>query len=118
MSVRTEKVAENIKRILGSIILRELNNPLLSLLTVTTVRISADLKHAKVYVSTFDKEKRAQVLEELDSAKGRIKNKLAGQLNIKFLPELSFFIDDTMDYVDSINTLIGKIHKDDIKENE
>lgn len=116
MSVRTEKVAENIKRLISSILVKELNNPVLSLVTVTIVRVSADLRQAKVYVSTYDKAKREKVLEELETAKGRIKNKLSSQLNIKFMPELFFFIDDTLDYVDNINSLIRKIHENDNKE--
>lgn len=118
MSVRTEKVAELIKKELSMILLRETNDPALGFVTITTVKVSGDLQNAKVYISIFDQDKRKITLERLNHAKGHFRSKLAGKLNIRRVPELSFFYDDTLDYVDNINRLIKKIHENDNKKND
>ncbi len=117
MSVRIEKVSQNIKRILCTVLIQEMNDPLLSLVTVTSVKVTADLKIAKIYVSVFNRDKRSLVLDELNNAKGRLKNKMSAYLKMKFMPDLIFFIDDTMDYVENINNLLKEIHKDDNQQN-
>ncbi len=118
MSIRTEKVAEIIKKELSLILLRETNDPSLGFVTVTTVKVSGDLNKAKVYVSVMDKERRQVTLEHLNNAKGHFRSKLAGRLKIRRVPEISFYIDDTLDYVENINRLIKKIHENYNEEND
>ncbi len=117
MSVRIEKVAELIKKELSMILLRETNDPALGFVTITSVKVSGDLQNAKIYISIFDQDKRKITLEKLNHAKGHFRSKLAERIKIRRIPELSFFYDDTLDYVDNINRLIKKIHEDDNKQN-
>lgn len=116
MPVRTEKVAELIKEELSMILLRETNDPALGFVTITSVKVSGDLQNARVYISIFDQEKRKITLERLNHAKGHFRSKLASRIKIRRVPELTFFYDDTLDYVDNINRLIKKIHEDDNKK--
>ncbi len=118
MSHRTEKVENLIKQEISLIFLRKLQDPAFGFLTVTNVKLSPDLRLAKIYISVFEKEKRETSLEKLKSASGFIRSELASRISIKFIPELKFFIDDTLDYVEKIEGLIKKIHKDDNKENQ
>jgi len=70
-------------------------------------------------LSVFEKEKRELVLSKIEDKKGFIRSELAQSIRIKFIPELKFFIDDTLDYVEKIEGLIKKIHEnDDNKTNE
>lgn len=118
MSVRIERIAEIIKKELSIILLRETNDPALGMTTITSVKVSGDLSLAKVYVSILDKERRSITLEHLNNAKGHFRSKLASRLRIRRTPELAFFIDDTLDYVENINKLIKKIHENDNDSNE
>ena len=119
MSYRVDKVEHLIKEEISLIFLHKLSNLNLGFITITNVRVSPDLKMAKIYLSVFDKEKRELVLDKIEDRKGYIRSELAHRIKIKFIPELKFFIDDTLDYVEKIERLIKKIHEnDDNKTNE
>jgi ribosome-binding factor A len=117
-SHRVDKVEHLIKEEISLIFLYKMQDPSLSLLTVTNVKVSPDLKSAKIYLSVFEKEKRAIVLEKVKSSTGYIRSELAHRVRIKFVPELNFYIDDTIDYVEKIEGLIKKIHENDDKQGE
>lgn len=113
MSHRIDKVEHLIKEEISLIFLHKLSNLNLGFVTITNVRVSPDLKLAKIYLSVFEKEKRNFVLNKIEDKKGFIRSELAHNIRIKFIPELKFFIDDTLDYVEKIEGLIKKIHEDD-----
>ena len=119
MSHRIDKVEHLIKEEISLIFLHKLSNLDLGFVTITNVRLSPDLKIAKIYLSVLEKEKRSFVLDKIEDKKGYIRTELAHRIRIKFIPELKFFLDDTLDYVEKIEGLIKKIHEDDdIKTNE
>ena len=113
MSYRIDKVEHLIKEEISLIFLHKLSNMDLGFVTITNVRVSPDLKTAKIYLSILEKEKRELVLDKLDAKKGYTRTELAHRIRIKFIPELKFFLDDTLDYVEKIEGLIKKIHEDD-----
>lgn len=113
MSHRIDKVEHLIKEEVSLIFLHKLSDLNLGFITITNVRLSPDLKLAKIYLSVLEKEKRSIVLDKIEDKKGYIRSELAHRIRIKFIPELKFFIDDTLDYVEKIEGLIKKIHEDD-----
>ncbi len=113
MPYRIEKIENLIKQEISLIFLHKLHNKEFGFLTITNVKVSPDLRNAKIYISVFEKEKRELVLTKLGTISGFIRSELASRLSIKFVPQLKFFIDDTLDYVEKIEGLIKKIHKDD-----
>lgn len=119
---RIDRVEHLIKEEISLIFLYKLPDRLRdsssSFITVTSVKVSPDLKVAKIYISVLEKDKRNVVLEKIKSAAGFIRMELASRIRIKFVPELKFFIDDTMDYVEKIEGLIKQIHENDNKEND
>lgn len=119
---RIDRVEHLIKEEISLIFLYKLPDKLRdsssSFITVTSVKVSPDLKVAKIYISVLEKDKRNVVLEKIKSAAGFIRMELASRIRIKFVPELKFFIDDTMDYVEKIEGLIKQIHENDNKEND
>lgn len=117
MSHRIDKVASLIKEELSLIFLHKIQDPNLSLITVTSVKVSPDLKHTKVYLSVFDKTKRETVLKKVNELNGWIRSQLAGRIQIRYVPELHFFIDDTIDYVEKMEGLFKKIHENDNEKN-
>lgn len=116
MSHRIDKIENLIKEEISLIFLFKLQNLDPGLITVTNVRISPDLKNAKIYVSIFEKERRDVVLEKIRLKTKFIRSELASRITIKFIPELKFFLDDTLDYVEKIEGLIKKIHENDDKK--
>ncbi len=119
MKYRIDRLSALIKEELSLIFLYKVKDPVLGLVTITEVKMSPDLKYAKVYFSVYEKEKRPLVMEKVNSVKGMIRTELASKIkNIRFIPELSFFIDDTIDYVERIDDLLKKVHENDNKETD
>lgn len=110
-SLRQQKVASQIKRDLAEIIrLRGMAAFGGALVTVVEVKISPDLAIAKVYLSIFPSEKTQEVMEKVEanskSLRGELGKRVAKQLRI--VPELTFFIDDSLDYVEHIDEILKK----------
>ncbi|MBR9756868.1 MAG: 30S ribosome-binding factor RbfA [Algicola sp.] len=81
------------------------------IISVTKVRVTVDLSNAKVYLSIFPKDKSEALLEGIASNKHLIKHELAQRTKnqLRKMPELHFYIDDTLEYIDSIErSLKGK----------
>jgi ribosome-binding factor A len=116
VSHRIDKIENLLKEELSLIFLFKLQNLNGGLVTITNVRVSPDLKIAKVYVSIFEREKRDEVFEKIQHKTKFIRAELASRITIKFVPELKFFLDDTLDYVEKIEGLIKKIHENDDKK--
>ncbi len=117
-SHRIDRVENLIKHELSLILLHKVKDVDLGLLTLTNVKVSPDLRIASVYVSIFEKEKREIVLERIKQKTGFIRTELAHKISLRFVPELRFFLDDTLDYVEKIEELIKKIHENDQQKNE
>ncbi|MDL1894093.1 30S ribosome-binding factor RbfA [Sphingobacteriales bacterium CHB3] len=116
MSIRTDRVASLIKEEIGFIVTREYSSTEYGFITVTDVRMTPDLKIAKVFFSIFGTpEKQAKTMEMLDGQKQHIRGEVAHRVHLKFAPALQFYQDTTMDEVDKINRLINKIHSEEQK---
>ncbi|MFA7418878.1 MAG: 30S ribosome-binding factor RbfA [Melioribacteraceae bacterium] len=115
---RKQKVANQIKDEISLILLQKVQDPRFRLITVTSVKVSPDLKQAKIYLSVYEKELRDEVLEIVTEMKGVIRSELAHKMTLRFVPDLVFFIDDTLDYVEKMEDLFKKIHENDNKKND
>lgn len=111
---RTDRLNSLLKEVISEVIKREVRNPHISeLVTVTRVQISKDLRHAKVYISVIgtDQEKK-ETLEALTSAAGFIAVQSSHQVVMRYFPELSFRLDDSVDKHMRIEELLGKISQE------
>jgi ribosome-binding factor A len=119
MSLRTDRVASLVKEEAGMFIARELNSPAFGLITVMEVKMTPDLKIAKIYVSVLGKqEAKDAALEMLEERKGELRSFLGSVLRMKFTPSIQIYLDETMERVDKINRLIQQIHKDDAPKSD
>ncbi|MCX6152115.1 MAG: 30S ribosome-binding factor RbfA [Ignavibacteriales bacterium] len=118
MSFRIEKVSKLIKEEISIIFLYKLKDPAFGLITITDVKVSPDLRVAKIYFSVFNKEKRNFVLEKVNEAKALIRTELAQRVKLRFVPDIDFFIDDTIDYVEKMEGIFKKIHENDKQNND
>ncbi len=117
MSHRLDKVSSLIKEEISLIFFHRVQDPSLSLITVTSVKMSPDLRHAKIYLSVYEKGKRDEVMLKVADMKGLIRSELASRIKIRFVPELHFFLDDTLDYVEKMEGLFKKIHDNEKNNN-
>lgn len=110
---RHERVAEEILHELGTMLAGELKDPRLSgLLTVTEVRVTPDLKNARVYVSVLgDAAERARTLEGLTAASGFIRHELSERIQLRRAPEIHFVLDQTEEYGQRIEELLRQTKK-------
>ncbi len=116
MSIRTERVASLIKHELGGILTRDYSDPSYGFITVTDVKMTPDLKIAKVAFSIFgNADVKSRTMKMLEDQKQHIRGLVASRLTLKFTPALQFFLDDTLEHVDRINTLLRQIHQDEHK---
>jgi ribosome-binding factor A len=114
MSIRTERVASLIKEEIGAILIREYTDKSYGFITVTEVKVTADLKIAKIYFSIFgDPAVQERTMAMLEDEKQHIRGLVASHLRLRFTPALQFFHDNTLDRVDRINHLIKKIHDEE-----
>jgi ribosome-binding factor A len=113
MSVRAEKVGSLIKEEISVIIQRSLSEPSNGFITVTDVRMSPDLRIAKVYVSIFSPpDVKEKTLKMIEAKKKEIRSLIGSRIRLKFTPEIHFYLDETLDRVETIDNLIKKIHNE------
>ena len=119
MSIRTERVASVIKERIAAILIHDYNNPSLGFITVTDVKVSPDLKIAKVYFSVFGNEAvQSKAMKTLEAEKQHLRGLVASHVQLKFAPALQFYLDHTLEEADKINRLINKIHEDERKTSD
>jgi ribosome-binding factor A len=95
---RMRRVDEAVREVLSDAIAKDLHDPRIGFVTVTGVKTSPDLRHARVYVSVLgDAPAREASLEGLRSAHGFLQSAIASQLTLKHTPTLTFEYDDSVD---------------------
>ena len=110
---RTDRISEEIKKELSSII-RDLKDPRIPLMTsVVSVQVSNDLRYAKAFISIMGtEEEKKQTLKALKSASGYIRREIGSRIKIYCVPEFTFVEDTTIEYGAHINDLLNQIKKD------
>jgi ribosome-binding factor A len=92
--------------------MNKVKDPRLGFVTVTGAKITEDLKIATVYISVLKEEEKETTLEMLNAAKGFIRAELAKRIRMKFIPSLTFRIDESLEYGDRIERLLKEIKKE------
>ncbi len=116
-SHRIFRVNENIKQLLSAIILKEIEDPRIknNLITITKVDTDKDLKNAKVFFVCLNEDKKNEVLNGLNSAKGVIFSYLKKSLKVKYVPNLTFHYDKILIETNKVLTNIRNLN---INEND
>lgn len=110
-STRQQKIARQIQRDIAEILQKELADVCRGLLvTVTTVRVSPDLAYAKIYISIFPFERNAELLAAIKEQGWLVRKLLGARIRnqLKVVPELEFFLDDSLEYIENIDNLLNK----------
>lgn len=113
MSQRTEKVQELAREVLGEAIL-SLKDPRIGFATVTAVRVTPDLRHARVWISVMGSEEdKKATMAGLESAKPFLRSALGKQVRLRYLPDLDLHLDDGADSAERIEAILHKLHEDE-----
>jgi len=111
---RPQRLAEQIRQEISALLVSGLKDPRLGFATVTDVRVTPDLREARVYVSVLGSgDEQQQSLAGFQAAKTFIRHELAERLNIRRTPDLSFELDHSAEYGARIDELIRKTHEPD-----
>ncbi len=107
---RSDKVGDQIRAEISDILLKELKDPRIGFITITKVVVSDDLRTAKIYYSVFGKEQEKEESNKgLESAKGYIKRELGRRMRLKYMPEIAFMFDDSLEYGEHIEELLRDV---------
>ena len=108
-STRQKKVSRLIQKEMAGIFLRK-GNELAhgKMISITKVRISPDLSFAKIYISIFPSSDQSSILESIHEHSSRIRYEMGQKVGrqLRIVPEIAFFIDDSLDYIDNIDRLL------------
>lgn len=112
MSIRQKKLADQIKKIISEVVDRKLKDPRKGFITITHVKLSGDLQIATVYFTVLGNDQdEEQSLNILQHATNFIRNEVAARTKTRFVPEIRFFIDDTMKQAQRIDQLLEQVKK-------
>jgi ribosome-binding factor A len=111
---RSDRVAGLIRKVLAELLQKEIGDPRLANTTITAVKMSRDLRIAKIYYATEKGgEKQEAAQDGFERARGFVKRELAQRLGLRYMPDLKFFYDDAIDRGTRIEKLLKMVVKDD-----
>lgn len=109
---RQGRIDEEFKKEISSIINYNLKEPKVTgMVSVTRVKVTPDLKYAKIWVSILNSKNTDETLKGLTKSSGFIRSELAKRINLRYTPELSFVIDDSLEYGAKIDNILKDIIK-------
>ena len=111
-TTRQNKVSRLIQKELSEIFLLQTKSMHGVLVSVSAVRISPDMSIARVYLSVFPSERAAEIVKNTNDNMKSVRYDLGVRVRhqLRIIPELKFFVDDSLDYVDRIDEQIGRAH--------
>jgi ribosome-binding factor A len=111
---RPERVAQMVQQLLGEVFARGMRDPRIGLVTITGVKMSPDLREARIYWTVHgDSEQRAHTAKGLDKARGFLRREIGAQLKLRLTPDLHFTYDEAIDRGERIELLIRKVHEEE-----
>lgn len=110
---RADRVGTQLQRELSEALRKQVKDPRLAMATITAVKMSRDLKHARIYyISSGGQKSQEEVNAGFEQARGYLKRYLAHHLGMRYMPEIKFFYDDSFEYGSRIERLLGEIKKE------
>ena len=105
---RARRVEEQLKRLLSELVRRELKDPRVGLITITSAEVSRDLTHANVYFTPFAGSGDAEAAREaLQHASGFLRHQVRNQMRLRVAPEIQFHVDDSVERGARLSELIS-----------
>lgn len=116
---RLGRINEELRKEISNIITFELKDPnITGLISVTKVKITPDLKYAKVYVSILNAKNEEKTLKGLQDSSGFIRTQVAKTVNLRITPQLIFELDDSIEYGMKIDSILKEINSNENKSQD
>jgi len=113
---RAERLSDLLKEEISLILFQKMQDPRLALCNITDVVLSADYRHARIYVSVIGTaQHKEECLKALHAAEGFFRHQL-GKLNLRHIPTLTFYFDSGAEYSQHIEELLREVKKDESPE--
>ena len=110
---RSDRVSGQIQKVLSEILLKKIKDPRLENASITDVRMSRDLRIARIYfVTSGNKKNIEEAAQGFKSALGYVKRTLARKLGLRYMPDLKFFYDESFDYGSHIDKVLKAVKAD------
>ena len=106
---RSDRVGDLLLELLAELLKREIRDPRLQSVNLTAVRVTKDLRQAKVFFNLIGGGDKSEVLAGLKSATGFIRSKIGKQLNLRFVPSVEFAFDETEEEAQRIESLLRSV---------
>jgi len=109
---RARRVAEEIKKEISDIIMTEIKDPRITgLISVTSVRVSDDIRHAKVFVSIYgcDETEKEETFATLKNASGYVRREIGNRIRLRYTPEIMFLLDESIEHGINISKLLKEV---------
>ncbi len=104
---RADRVGGLIQKVLSDILKKNIGDPRLKTATITDVKVSRNLKQARIYfTASGGVQKKGDAIKGFSSAQGFIKRTLAHELDLKYMPDIKFFYDESLEYGTHIDELL------------
>ena len=110
-STRQQKVARQIQKDISNLFLKECAELVRGVIvSVTAVRVSPDLEYARIYLSIFPFDKHEEIMAKIQAESWKIRKLLGAKLRnqLRLVPEITFFLDDSLEYIENIDNLLKK----------
>jgi ribosome-binding factor A len=118
-SHRQEKLGEQIAADLSDLLRTRVKDPRVGFVSVTRVEVSGDLRHAKVHVSVMGTpEEQKETMHGLDKAKGFLRHELASRLTLRYMPEIVFKLDHSIEEGARVLALINQVSQEDLQRQQ
>lgn len=110
-------VEKMLKRKLGSLMLKKLSDPRARKVTITQIEVTPDLKEARIGITDLDGDtyEDEEILEVMEDARSFLRGEIGRTTDIRHIPELQFYLDDSIDRSIKINSIIEKAREEDRK---
>ena len=110
---RPGRVQEALRQEISKIVQGEMKDPRIGFITITKVDLTKDLRYARVYFSILGEDKDKKLaLRGLNNAKGYIKGLVADRVSLRFMPEIAFAIDESLEHTKHIYDILDQIKKE------
>jgi ribosome-binding factor A len=106
---RADRIGDLLLELVSELLHKDIRDPRVGSVTLTAVKVSKDLRHARLYFNALGNENRAEVLAGLKSASGFIRSRVAKQLKLRFVPTIDFTYDDSQDEAQRIEQLLNQV---------
>lgn len=113
MSIKIDRIASALVKEVSYILMTEVKDKNIKFVTITDCKLTSDLSYAKMYYTVLDDTKREETDKALKNARNFVRSKLYDRIDIRYIPEIDFVFDKSIEYGKNIENIIEEIHKKD-----